>query len=107
MTAGVRHDDARTIMEDIMTIDKGCIVRSTAGRDKDNLFVVLAVDGTRATVVDGDLHRMDRPKSKNVKHLVFYAENNNPKLLGKILDGSRLEDAEVRKAIRMLQEEVL
>ena len=89
------------------TIAKGCFVRSVAGRDAGKIFLVLDEDGLRVTGVDGQLRRMEHPKTKNIKHVVFYAENRNERLLGKILEGIRLEDAEVRKAIRQASEEVL
>ena len=89
------------------TINKGCVVKSVAGRDKGSLFFVLDVMDDRVLVVDGHLRKIDHPKIKNIKHVVFYAENTNERLLGKILEGTLVEDAEVRKAMRLLTEEVL
>lgn len=50
-------------------LEKGQVVISTAGRDKNNLFVVVSVEGSFALVVDGKIRKMERPKRKNIKHL--------------------------------------
>ena len=50
-------------------ISKGKIVRSKAGRDRDRFFVVLDVEGDFATVADGKVRPLCRPKRKRLKHL--------------------------------------
>lgn len=88
-------------------IHKGCLVESTAGRDKGKVFFVVGMDGSRAAVVDGESRRTDKPKIKNLRHLRFVSENSNQKIFDKIENGIKLEDAEVRKALRLfLSEEV-
>lgn len=47
----------------------GLIVRSTAGRDKGNYFVVTGVAQASAEICDGRLHRLEKPKRKNFRHL--------------------------------------
>ncbi len=47
----------------------GDVVRSTAGRDKGNYFVVTSVAANAAQVCDGRLHRLEKPKRKNFRHL--------------------------------------
>ena len=47
----------------------GLVVRSTAGRDKGNYFVVTGIAGTSAEICDGRLHRLEKPKRKNFRHL--------------------------------------
>ena len=50
-------------------ITKGCIVKSTAGRDAQRFFVVMDVDGDFAVLADGKGRPLERPKRKNMKHL--------------------------------------
>ena len=52
-----------------MNIQKGSIVRATAGRDKGGYFVVLGVEGTYAMIADGKRRQVQHPKRKKLKHL--------------------------------------
>lgn len=45
------------------------IVRSIAGHDSGNLFLVLDVGAGRAQLADGKTRKTQRPKHKNLKHL--------------------------------------
>lgn len=88
-------------------INKGSIVMSTAGRDSGKLFFVIDVKEKYALIVDGELRRTEKPKQKNLKHLKFYSENTNERIYRKIISGVKLENAEVRKALKLfLSEEV-
>ena len=49
----------------------GSIVRSSAGRDKDKFFAVVAFENGRIYIADGKEHKLERPKLKNKKHLLF------------------------------------
>jgi len=83
-------------------IEKGCVVISTAGRDRGKLFIVLDVtDENYCLIADGKLRRLQSPKKKKIKHLRFWCENDLP-LLEKIMSGVQINDAELRKAINIL-----
>ncbi len=47
----------------------GSVVRSTAGRDKGHLFVVVGRQGTKVLVADGRRRTVNRPKRKNLRHV--------------------------------------
>ncbi len=47
-----------------MEISAGSVVRSKAGRDKGDLFIVLAREGEYAYLANGELRKSDRPKKK-------------------------------------------
>lgn len=48
----------------------GQLVKSKAGRDKGEVFIVLdIVDKNYALIVDGKLRRISNPKKKKIKHL--------------------------------------
>ncbi|CCJ33288.1 MULTISPECIES: KOW domain-containing RNA-binding protein [Caloramator] len=51
----------------------GQIVHSRAGRDKGRYFIVVGiVDENYVLIADGDLRKIERPKKKKIKHLVFH-----------------------------------
>ncbi len=52
-----------------MTVTKGQIVRSVAGRDKDTFLAVMSADEKGVTVCDGKSRPIERPKLKNPKHI--------------------------------------
>lgn len=50
-------------------LERGRIVRSKAGRDKDSYLVVVSADGRNCFLCDGKKRPLERPKLKNRKHL--------------------------------------
>ena len=74
----------------------GAIVKSLAGHDKDEFFVVIAADSEFAFIVDGKNKTLAKPKKKKYKHLEEtgkYAQLSayNP-----------LYDAHIRKELKSL-----
>ncbi len=52
-----------------MSCSVGQIVRAKAGRDKNNFFVVVGVEGEFAFIADGKRRKVDNPKKKKFIHL--------------------------------------
>lgn len=52
-----------------MDFVRGQVVKSLAGRDKRNFFVVLHCEEKCVIIADGVLHRLEKSKKKNSKHL--------------------------------------
>lgn len=52
-----------------MDIVRGMVVKSSAGRDKNNFFVVTSFDGKYARICDGKIRPLERTKRKKFKHL--------------------------------------
>ena len=49
----------------------GQFVKSRAGRDKGNVYIVTKIiDDKYVEVVDGDLRKLEKPKKKKVMHLI-------------------------------------
>ena len=72
-----------------MNITEGLVVKSIAGRDKGDLFIVIRTDGEFAYIANGNLRKVDRPKKKKLKHLEatdFVSEfvKNRLETLGKV-----------------------
>ena len=74
-----------------MTIQKGSVVRATAGRDKGGYFVVLGTEGSFAFIADGRRRKVQRPKKKNVCHLAP---------VNTVYEGSIETNPQIKKALR-------
>lgn len=75
-----------------MEIIRGRIVRSAAGHDKGDFFVVLSFDGVHAMICDGKHRMLQKPKKKKFKHLF---------LTKTVLDEtSMVSDRSIRRALR-------
>lgn len=80
----------------------GQVVKSRAGRDKGNIFLVLSiVNRNYVLVVDGDLRKIDNPKKKKVKHLTVY-NTVLPELKYKLDNNIKINNAYIRKLLEPL-----
>ncbi|GHV29003.1 hypothetical protein FACS189481_0850 [Clostridia bacterium] len=52
-----------------MTIEKGRVVRSLAGRDKGHFFAVIEFDELYCFLVNGEMRKLEIPKKKKLKHV--------------------------------------
>ena len=50
-------------------LERGRVVISLAGRDKGKLLAVMQEEGNRVLICDGKERPVDRPKSKNIRHV--------------------------------------
>ena len=50
-------------------MEKGTVVKSLAGRDKSKLLAVMQSSEGSVLVCDGKERPIDRPKSKNIRHV--------------------------------------
>ena len=50
-------------------LERGRVVKSLAGRDKGYLLAVMREEGGMVLVCDGKERPVDRPKSKNIRHV--------------------------------------
>lgn len=84
------------------SIALGQIVHSRAGRDKDKYFIVVGiVDNDYVLLADGDLRKINSPKKKKVKHLVFHdmlAED----IKAMLEENKRITDADLRKSLQSI-----
>ncbi|HHV26617.1 hypothetical protein FYJ27_01200 [Anaerosalibacter bizertensis] len=86
-------------MDSTSDITVGQVVKSRAGRDKGNIFLVLdIIDDKYLYVVDGDIRKLDNPKKKKVKHLIIY-NTIVPELKEKIENGTKINNAYIRKLL--------
>lgn len=57
-------------MENANSFQTGCLVKSTAGRDKDHIYMIYRqVDKDYVLLVDGNFRKSINPKLKKIKHI--------------------------------------
>ena len=80
----------------------GQVVYSKCGHDKGDVLLVAAVNGEYLTLVDGKRRTLEKPKRKKKKHVqpTSYIEET---VAEKLMQHSYLQDAQVRKALKMYQ----
>ena len=81
-----------------MEIAKSNIVRSDAGRDKGKLFVVLSVEGEYLLLADGKSRKVESPKRKKRRHVLFVAEDEN-RLSDKMKSEEKITNSELRRTL--------
>lgn len=75
-----------------MDLKKGLIVRSKAGRDKGEFFVIIELNEDFAFIADGKTRKLDKLKKKNNKHLF---------LTNSLIDLNKdITDKKIRTALR-------
>ena len=87
-----------------MELAKSNIVRSDAGRDKGKLFYVLDTQGEYLLLADGKSRKVESPKRKKRRHVLFVAAEEN-RLSGKIKGEEKITNSELRKALAAFREE--
>ena len=80
------------------------IVRSLAGRDKDELFCVVGTEGAYLLLCDGKRRRVERPKRKKAVHTAPAGETRHP-CLDAGQAGGQLSDRAIRRALAAFRAE--
>lgn len=88
-----------------MKISKSHIVVSTAGRDKGILFFVIREDQDYVTIANGKGRRVEQPKRKKRKHVMFVAESASW-VADKLRKGEMVTNSELRKALSEFKDEI-
>ena len=88
-----------------MEIAKSDIVRSDAGRDRGKIFIVLAVEGEYLLLADGKGRRVEAPKRKKRRHVLFVAADES-RLSDKIKRSEKITNSELRRTLAAYRGEV-
>ena len=88
-----------------MDIAKSNIVRSNAGRDKGKLFVVLAVEGEYLLLADGKSRKVEAPKRKKRRHVLFVSAEET-RLAEKIKSEEKITNSELRRTLAGCREAI-
>ena len=81
-----------------MTFSVGDVVRSAAGRDRGELFLVLREEGDFLWLVDGKGRKLETPKKKRRKHVVSAGVWTHPVTV-RLKEGGPVLDSEIRRAL--------
>ncbi len=84
----------------------GSIVLSAAGRDKGNIFVVSKIEGNYVYLVDGDIHKVENPKYKKVKH-VTETQQFSEFLGEKFKNNNKVSNQDVKRILQEVIDGVL
>jgi ribosomal protein L14E/L6E/L27E len=88
------------------TAQIGRLACSMQGRDSGRFYLVVgSVNETRLLLADGEVRKVENPKIKNVKHLKFY-DMIAGEVFNKSISGKKINNADVRKELKSLIEQV-
>ncbi len=77
----------------------GDIVISTAGRDKDRVYLIKEVEDNHSLLVDGNFKKLQNPKRKRLKHLK-HSGIKIESIAEKLLNDKKVFDTEIYSAIK-------
>ena len=81
-----------------MDFEIGHVVRSAAGHDRGDLFMIIGIDGDYLLLADGKARQTDAPKRKKKKHVHREGVSASPAAL-RLLKGERAGNNEIRRAL--------
>ena len=87
-------------------IQVGDLVVSLTGRDKDKCFLVIEITKTRVKLVDGKTHKINSPKTKNIKHIRLILTANFFELVENIKQGLIVSNKTVNKLIKVKKQKL-
>jgi ribosomal protein L14E/L6E/L27E len=98
LIVGYKHGEVN-LMEGTGDIAIGQVVKSGAGRDKGNIFLILGIiDYKYVYIVDGEMRKISNPKKKKINHLIIY-NTVFIEFQDKIKNGEKINNAYVRKLL--------
>lgn len=82
----------------------GCVVRATAGRDKEGLFCVIGVDQelNMLLLADGKRRKVAKPKRKKLGHVETLTDSQqffDQRVAEKLRQGEQVTNNDIRRAI--------
>ena len=87
-----------------MTFQQGDVVRSAAGHDRGELFLVLREEGDFVWLADGKRRKLEAPKKKRRKH-VSAGVWTHP-VAGRLQNGEPVLDSDIRRALAAFRNKV-
>lgn len=81
-----------------MEFEIGHVVRSAAGHDRGDLFLIVGIDGDYLLLADGRTRKTEKPKRKKKKHVHREGVSASPAAL-RLRKGERAGNNEIRRAL--------
>lgn len=83
----------------------GRFVWSKAGRDKNNLFIIIdIIDDNHVLIADGMLRPINNPKKKKLKHLMI-TNKVDEEISKAVIMRERLQNADLQQAVLRYKQE--
>ena len=70
----------------------GAVVMATAGREKNEVFLILQEDKEFVSIVNGATRTIENPKKKNKKHLHLLCKSNTSQLNMKEMSNAQVKN---------------
>ena len=83
----------------MMELQKAGLVKSLAGHDKGELYIIISIQGEYVYLSDGRRHPLEKLKRKNIKHLQPIVQYDEI-LRKKLTEGQTVGDEEILRFIR-------
>lgn len=83
----------------MVSYELGQIVKSTAGRDSGEYFIIVQKDEQYVYLVDGASRRLEAPKKKKKKHLQI-THGVAQTIADKLINDEKLSNADIRRALK-------
>ena len=84
-------------------MEKGCVVKATAGKENGQIFVVVNLDDKYAYLSDGKRLKASKPKKKSFKHIKLLGSNFLSE--AELLDQNERINAKIRKILSNVRRE--
>lgn len=81
-----------------MNITIGDVVVALAGKEKNQIFVVLSIDGKFCFLVDGNRLKISKPKKKSLKHVQKASKDKFDEV--ELSSGQEKTNAAIRKFLK-------
>lgn len=85
-----------------MNLQKGDVVVATAGKEKNQIYVIASIDDKYCWLVDGDRLKLTKPKKKSLKHVQKALKSGFEE--EKLTSGQEKVNAEIRKFLKEKKE---
>lgn len=77
----------------------GEFAKSKAGHDKDEIFIIINIEGEYVYLVDGKNRYIEKPKKKKIKH-IQPINCMDSELQNKINSNVRLQNEDIKRALK-------
>lgn len=78
---------------------EGCLAKSLAGHDKGSLYIIIRTEGEYVYLSDGRHHPVDKPKTKNRKHIQLVCRYDGG-IRERLIEGIGIRNEEIIHFIR-------
>ena len=81
----------------MQNVEKGLIVRTISGHDKNEIFIVIDTTENFAYLTNGKNRPLDKPKRKNNKHIIKVGLSNE---ILDLINNNKLDNSQIIKVLK-------